>query len=183
MNKETLTREYIFQALNQLLRFKHYDQISVCDITTKAGVSRMSFYRNFNSKDDLTMQAIDRITRRLKDNINSLEIKNKHTIAKEFFAEFEKYKNVITAFEGSEISKKLLALITEKLRTEFPYDVVNKTSKYIPIYFFGAITSVVGEWLENGCTETPEEMAKFITKMIDIPEKELSPESINVDKL
>ena len=182
MNKETLTREYIFQALNQLLKFKHYDQISVCDITTKAGVSRMSFYRNFNSKDDLTMQAIDKITKRLKDSINSLEIKNKHTIAKEFFKAFEKYKDVITAFEGSEISKKLLSLITEKLRSEFPYDAVNKTSRYVPIYYFGAIASVISEWLENGCTETPDEMAKFITKMVDLPEKEMNAQYLNVDK-
>ena len=63
MNKETLRREYIFSAFYHLLKKNNYDDISVCDITTKAGVSRMSFYRNFKSKDDLTFQSIDRIAK------------------------------------------------------------------------------------------------------------------------
>ena len=47
--KEKLTEQYIYGAFLQLLEKKHYDDISVCEICTKAGVSRMSFYRNFDS--------------------------------------------------------------------------------------------------------------------------------------
>ena len=36
-----------------------YDQITVTDITKKAGVSRMSFYRHFDSKDDVIFKAAE----------------------------------------------------------------------------------------------------------------------------
>ena len=107
MNNETLTREYIFGAFYNLLKKQNYDNISVCDITNKAGVSRMSFYRNFKSKDDLTFQAIDKIAKDLHNQINQLEIKNTYTITKEVFIVFEKFEPVIRSFKNCDISKKL----------------------------------------------------------------------------
>ncbi len=51
MNKNNnLTKNYILESFYILLTKKHYNEISVCDICEKAGVSRMSFYRNFFSK-------------------------------------------------------------------------------------------------------------------------------------
>ena len=64
--KENLTRGYIYDAFKQLLKSKKYDDISVCDITEKAGVSRMSFYLNFKSKDDILYQGIDVIFNNLR---------------------------------------------------------------------------------------------------------------------
>ena len=34
---------------------QEYDDISITDITKRAGVSRMSYYRNYNSKDEILM--------------------------------------------------------------------------------------------------------------------------------
>ena len=73
--KENLTQEYIYSAFLQLLDKKHYDDISVCEICTKAGVSRMSFYRNFESKEDLTFKGIDRIVKSLSTSIEKLTTK------------------------------------------------------------------------------------------------------------
>ncbi|MBO5344751.1 MAG: TetR/AcrR family transcriptional regulator [Clostridia bacterium] len=178
MNKETLTREYIFSAFYHLLKKNNYDDISVCDITTKAGVSRMSFYRNFKSKDDLTFQSIDRIAKDLRKSIDNLEIKNNYTITKEVFIVFERFKLVINSFQNSEISKKLNSITIAKLKEDFPQDFMNKTSKYIPIYYFGAITSVIYDWLKNGCEETPDEMAKLLSGLMNIPIPE-NQENIN----
>ncbi len=59
MAKERTARpkaaDYIYQALVALMDKKPYDQITITDITKKAGVSRMAFYRNYQSKDDILM--------------------------------------------------------------------------------------------------------------------------------
>ena len=50
------TRSWIFEALILLLNEKPYGKISVSDITKKAGIARQTFYRNYNSKDDIVSE-------------------------------------------------------------------------------------------------------------------------------
>ena len=54
MNTQNLlVKEYMTDALFILMKSNPYDAISVTDITKKAGVSRMAFYRNYETKDDI----------------------------------------------------------------------------------------------------------------------------------
>lgn len=52
-------KECIYTAMLLLMEQKSYDKITVTDITKKAGVSRMSFYRNFDSKDDVLFKCAE----------------------------------------------------------------------------------------------------------------------------
>lgn len=163
--KESLTRDYIFQAFHQLLQANHYNDISVCNITEKAGVSRMSFYRNFKSKDDLTFKAIEKISLKLKKEFDNNC--NLYNITKTLFQMISDNKTIVKSFENSEISKTLIDTAVENLKDSFPYDHINKTNKYLPLYYFGALSRVAVEWFKNNCEETPEEMAKFISGLIN----------------
>ena len=53
-NKE-FAKNCIMDALLQLMHTKDYEQISISELARKAGVSRMSYYRNYNSKDEILM--------------------------------------------------------------------------------------------------------------------------------
>ena len=52
MNNEQKAKDYITEALLQLMEKNDYQDISITDITKKAGVNRVTFYRNFNNKDE-----------------------------------------------------------------------------------------------------------------------------------
>jgi len=71
MEEKNLTRDYIFEAFFRLLETQAYEKISVSHITEKAGVSRMSFYRNFKSKDDLVKKSLELIVAHLQNLINN----------------------------------------------------------------------------------------------------------------
>ena len=45
--------DYIYEALIELMKQKPYGEITITDITKKAGVSRMAYYRNYQDKDDI----------------------------------------------------------------------------------------------------------------------------------
>lgn len=169
--KENLTEQYIFGAFLQLLDKKHYDDISVCEICTKAGVSRMSFYRNFESKEDLTFKGIDRIVKNMTTSIENLNDKNLFNVTKEIFTVAKNYKNAMLSIQDSQISKILKDTIVTELQEKSPIDYMNKTSKYIPIFFFSSIISVLLEWLNNDTEETADEMATLLTKLINIEPK------------
>lgn len=49
-------RSCIFEALMILLQQKRYEDITVSEITSKAGVSRMTYYRTYSSKEDIIIQ-------------------------------------------------------------------------------------------------------------------------------
>lgn len=57
MNKKqeanAIVIESITQALLELMKVKDFSSITVTDLTKRAGVGRVSFYRNFESKEDV----------------------------------------------------------------------------------------------------------------------------------
>lgn len=165
--KENLTQEYIYSAFLQLLDKKHYDDVSVCEICTKAGVSRMSFYRNFESKEDLTFKGIDRIIKALSKNIENLSNKNMFSITQETFLFAKKYRSALFSIMDSQISNTLKDMIITELQEKSKFDYISKTSKYIPVFYFTSIVAVLIEWLKNNTQETPEEMATLLTKLIN----------------
>lgn len=48
-----MMKDYITQALFLLLRKKDFAEISIGEIAAKAGLNRSTYYRNFNSKEDI----------------------------------------------------------------------------------------------------------------------------------
>lgn len=51
--RENTAKSSIKRAMLELLAEKDYNSISVSELAERAGVARMSFYRNFNSTDDV----------------------------------------------------------------------------------------------------------------------------------
>lgn len=165
--KENLTRGYIYDAFKQLLKSKKYDDISVCDITEKAGVSRMSFYRNFKSKDDLLYQGIDVIFNNLRKEFLKSENKSIYTISKLIFETFKCYKDQLFSIAGHKVAQHIIEEVPEKLKENTATDYMNKTSKYVPVFYYGALTTVLFNWLKSGAEESPDEMAKLIAGLIN----------------
>lgn len=51
--KNTYVKQQLTQALLELLQKKTLAEISVSELTERAGVGRVSFYRNFHTKEDI----------------------------------------------------------------------------------------------------------------------------------
>lgn len=62
----------IVGALIDLMREKNFESITVSEITTRAGVSRVSYYRNFDSKEDILTGSLRDLMNRFSEKINVL---------------------------------------------------------------------------------------------------------------
>lgn len=164
--KENLTKSYIYKAFIHLLEKQAFDEISVCDISKKAGVSRMSFYRNFSSKEDLVIQGLSEISKNIHNKLENEQTKSQYSLAKAIFEEFRFAKNIISSFKDTNMSKTFGEEISKKLAETMPNDYISKTSKYIPVFILGAIASTLLTWLKNGAEEEPEDMAKMIASLL-----------------
>lgn len=65
-------REKILNAAGILLKQYDISKVSVSDIASKAGVSKVTIYNLFPSKDALVLNYIERITNRLTDNLQEV---------------------------------------------------------------------------------------------------------------
>ena len=57
---EKRAKDYIIEALLLLMKKKRYTDIKIADITNKAGVNRVTFYRNFSSKEEVITVYLER---------------------------------------------------------------------------------------------------------------------------
>lgn len=163
---KNLTEEYILEAFAKLLSKKDYNKITVCDICQKAGVSRMSFYRNFKDKDDLLKRGLSILIELTEERINKLGVANQYTISKEFFETFKSIKDLLPHINDADIVKKLIIESIMKVEKDInSVDYMSKTSKYTPIFLMSGLMVVLFEWLRNGAVESTEEMARFVVSV------------------
>ena len=55
----SLTREWMQQALLRLLKTKELSKITVTELTQTAGVARVTFYRNYNDMADVLLDYLE----------------------------------------------------------------------------------------------------------------------------
>ena len=120
-NKTNLfVRDCITKALFQLLKNNEFEEISVSDIIKRAGVSRMGFYRNFSSKEnvveeyilDIFVETVEDI--KSKRNLN-FAIKN---IISTSLENFVKYADIIELFlDKSHLINSFIPLTSQEFKS------------------------------------------------------------------
>ncbi len=107
-NTPTLARECIYTALLQLMENKSYDQITIQDIVDRAGVSRMAYYRNYQTKDEILEKHLDDVLSKYLPEGNDDEI---DVLSLEFWKDFiQEFRNdsLIQAINKAGLSTILL---------------------------------------------------------------------------
>lgn len=83
------SKDYLTTALLQLLEKNSYSSINVSQLVRRAGVSRMAFYRNFNSLDDVLLDYFSAIIgKRFTDIIQHVPPVEKLNSLELFFTDF-----------------------------------------------------------------------------------------------
>ena len=86
----------ITKALFELMHNKSFSDISISELIRSAGVARVSFYRNYDSKEDVLMTLIDDVLEQFRGTIDSDEV-NYYTYQniRRSFEYFKKYGNFV----------------------------------------------------------------------------------------
>lgn len=163
--RELSVAQYITNSLFELMKVKPYNDISITEITDKAKVNRVSFYRNFTSKEDIIDKWIKSTTQNFLSK-SDISYQKDSTIDyfTKLFSHLEKYKT-----EAMLIYK---ANLFNLLKDEFDNNLINlhkkEYSNYKSYFLAGGIFNVYYFWLINGCIETPHKVAE---KLVDLMSK------------
>ena len=74
--KNTYVKKQITAALLDLLKEKPLSDISISELTNKAEIGRVSFYRNYQNKEDILKEESDRLIKEWECCMN--QIPNRH---------------------------------------------------------------------------------------------------------
>ena len=176
-------RSAIIEALFALMESERFSSISVLQITDAAGVARMSYYRNFDSKEQVVEAYVDRLHSELiadgEERAASAANATSTQDANELLAEQALVRGFEQSLKRMRVEKrKILALINAGFATTLQQmmdgyleerlgDMPARSIERYELYFAsGALLNVLIKWLEQGAKEPPEEMAAFCAKLL-----------------
>lgn len=156
--------EDITNALLKLMKNHNFNELTIVDIVNEAKVSRVSFYRNFTSKEDVIKKYLDEITNNF---IKESQIHNYRNDLKIYLTIlFTHLKNNVN-FANVLLKANIVHFIKDEFDKMFSKDIINYKTAYGPYFFSGGIYNVYYYWLSNGCMETPEEISNIIVSFIE----------------
>ena len=157
MNKKQETnlfvKECITEALLMLMNNKLLSEISVTEIVERAGVARVSFYRNFSNKEDVIKKHLGVL---ICEWGKDFEEKGDPTrFAESLLKHFYRHRNFYLLLYKQGLS----AMIYENLREACNMEnAQSNLERYTKSMFAGAIFGWLDEWSRQGMLETPEEI-------------------------
>ena len=161
-----LAKECIVTALVELMKIHDYDSITITDIAKKAGVSRMAYYRNYTSKDDILNKYIEEVGESIHQMI--LESHSSSVPYDYFYALFEqlgRYSDLAIVAYRAHLGELILSALIKNMFLTFPPVVDTPMERYRRFFLAGGFYNVFIQWLKGGLRESPSVMAQICAEM------------------
>lgn len=166
-----LTSGLISNALNELILNNNCPNLTVTQLVKKAGVGRATFYRSFDSLEDVLRYQIDSV---MKELFHTIHNKLSHL---EFFYEYDLYtmffhfwnendailKVLLMSNKKSLFSASFNSLYNNNLKFIQPLlDIQDSHWSYFVILRSAVFTDGLFEWIQRGKKESSEEISKIL---------------------
>lgn len=156
-------KDRIAAAFIRLLKKRDYHEITVVDIITEAQSGRVSFYRNFQDKDDILRYYIETVT----DEWLSSTDENYITLTREslrpyivwLFEHMYKHRDFI----GILMKIDRLYLLENEFDRRFFARLGDTANAWEIVYKIGGVYKLYIYWAKNGYKETPQEVAELVS--------------------
>lgn len=150
----------ITNALLSLMEEQDYDSISITDITAKAGLSRVTYYRHFNTKEDILIKFYEitknRFLEQVKSNSEAQAPVSNEIVILSLFLFFKANMKTNKCLRKAHLDMKLLDFLSNEFLTTLPIQL----DKYVAYFLAGALFNVMINWLDNDCKDPIEEVSR-----------------------
>lgn len=165
MGRRTETTEFLKEcmsdALLELLKEKPIDKISLQDVSGKAGVGRVTFYRHFTAKAELIEYKLECLWKKWITN-------------NDFKQDMTSDENSIWFFSFFYEQRELLLLLYKQDLLSVVYDFIidlfyqskshSDENKYIISFLAYGFLGILTEWVKGNFKESTEEMLTLVSK-------------------
>jgi AcrR family transcriptional regulator len=163
------SKQWLKDALLQLMEGKPYQSITIKEITDKAALSRRTFYRNFNSKEEILALHFQTICQEYTEKLSSKNQLFMPDITLVFFEFWSKHIHFLKLLKKNH----LYYLLLENLN-EFVPDVYrifkgkmneyesDEDLRYVLAFSTGGFWNMLALWMDDGHVKQPKQLSKVI---------------------
>ena len=157
-------KECLRTALLELIQEKSYKELSVTELCRKAGVSRMSFYRNYKVVNDLFNEAAVELNGEILRVVGS-PFRRGTTNAwyEEAFRIIAQHRAEVSIMFHESFQHEWMKIVNG-LAVHDPSFSTEK--QYQRLIWCGGFENIVAHWLNHGMKESPEEMASYCMRYL-----------------
>lgn len=172
------SRQYLLNALIDLMQEKDFEQITINDLVNKACVSRSTFYFQFEDKYFFLNSVIDEILADLRKEtrVDSHKIPEIEWRSRKYYEKHFEYIYNHAHFFKTMLGKHGTPLFRKKFEEsaymtyhdifmEYPMKNQVESLDYFIQYIISAHIGVTVKWIDAGLQEPPTFMADLLTKL------------------
>ena len=165
IEKSSYVKDEITKSLLKMMETEKLEKISIRDLCNQAGVGRASFYRNFESKEDVIHEYSLRLIRKWSNEFESDKNANPFEVFESLFQHFQKYKSFYELLYKSNMLDIILDTIKEKVG--FTATLPNQDA-YSKAFFSYGLYGWISEWIHRGMQESPYTLNQMIKQSTQI---------------
>jgi AcrR family transcriptional regulator len=157
-----LIKQYIAESLLILMASKPYDKITIAQITDKAGVNRSSYYRHFETKEDIIRFYLMSIMHEYMDKYHKQGNPGFSAYILQMFRTFSEHQKDLMRIHQNGLSYLLLDVLNTCFRFDEMATSAARSRQYEAAYHIGGIYNDLLLWMNHQMAETPEEMTEIV---------------------
>lgn len=168
-NKTALqSQEWILNALLHLMNERQYSNITVAQLCRVADLDRRTFYRNFDSKEDVLNHFIHQLEMKYISGFDAIKNKNSFEAILYFFEFWEQHISFIRNMKSSGLIDfvfERFQIISKDYSDLFIEDIEEKSHNSIILaYRIGGFWNAMLDWAFLDNRLSPKEMAYILTR-------------------
>lgn len=144
-----------------IMKEKKLCDITVAEISKKASVHRSTFYRNFDSKEDIVKAFLTCLFAEYLSILQYSKPKNRQEYILLFFQNFYRYKTEMLLCYQNDLVSFLINMYEQK----YLINIDNTETKLAAIYHYGGVYKLLLWWFDQGMRLSPEKLACMINSM------------------
>lgn len=166
------SKRWIIEALLEIMNKKEYHLITVSEISAKALIDRRTFYRHFESKDDILRLVIDEISAEYLSVLKLQTPTDTYTITKIFFDICLQHSGFFKLLNKNHLMYFLLdkfyanlPFIHSQVRSEEISNILGKDMDYFLLFHAGGFWSLLSKWVADDMKKSPDDLATLASKI------------------
>lgn len=164
------SQRWIRKVLLDLMENTEYDKITVTEICRRAELDRRTFYRNFDSKNDVLEQYINLLSEEYIKSFAGIDSTSRHAAAKFFFEFWGQHSDFIRNIKISGLSDFIFKRFEKFTREHREFligsDIRKLPEEYVFAYRIGGFWNVMLQWADKEERLSPDEMASILTQIV-----------------
>ena len=158
--KNTYVKQQITNALLELLKEKSIADISITELTQKAQIGRVSFYRNFQTKEDILKEESDRLIKEWGKFYETNPESSPETLFPSLFDFYRGHKEFYTILYQAGMTSIMQETILNAI--QIAPEMAN-IEAYMKSFWAYGIFGWMIEWMKRGMPESGKELLQFFT--------------------